>query len=136
MLEGLLLLLLSIGGHNGAPAAAVESATSPAAITGVWRGTWQAPEGADRVPIEAVVQSVTGDGRISAWLVRGEGASKRTLRLLGKLGQDGARFEVPGGGALRLSAFSASRLVGDIRGIRAGGPFPGDGLLDLARVRR
>jgi len=137
MLEGLLLLLLAIGGNEGAPAAGIGPATaSPTAVIGVWRGTWAAPGKPDRVPVEAVVEPAGRDGRVAALLSRGGGASRRTIRVVGKLAADGVHFEVPGGGFVRLAAFSGSRLVGDIRGVRTGGPLPGDGDLDLARVRR
>jgi hypothetical protein len=136
MLEGLLLMLLAIGGTEGSPAAGVLSASPPSAVVGVWRGSWAASGNQDRVPIEAVLQTVGGQGQVAALVARGTGGARRTVRLTGTLERDGIRFELPGGGALRLAPFSASRLVGDIRGARAGGPLLGDGSLDLARVHR
>jgi hypothetical protein len=137
MLEGMLLLLLALGGGKaGSPAAAVPSAITPDPVVGVWRGTW-APQGIDNaVPVEAIVTPPSKDGQVLALISTGAGRAKRLTRVIGRLEADGARFTLPGGGTLRVAAASASRLIGIARGAGADGAMPGDGTLELIRVRR
>ena len=133
----MLLLLLALGGGQGpSPAAAVPAATAADAVVGVWRGTW-APQGAgDRLPVEAIVTAPSKEGQLLALLATGEGRARRTTRITGQLEADGARFALPGGGSLRLAAASASRLIGVVSGVSRQPSMPGDGTLELARVRR
>src|SRR5438034_447183 len=77
MLEGLLLMLLAIGGTEGSPAAGVLSASPPSAVVGVWRGSWAASGNQDRVPIEAVLQTVGGQGQVAALVDSGTGGARR-----------------------------------------------------------
>ena len=137
MLEGMLLLLLALGGGNpGSPSASVASAATAEPVAGVWRGTWETP-GADKpVPVEAIVSAPSKEGRLLAVFATGTGRAKRATRVTGHLEPDGARFALPGGGTLRLAAASASRLIGVVRGVETQSPTPGDGTLELARVRR
>jgi hypothetical protein len=137
MLEGMLLLLLALGGGQaGPPAAAIPSGSTPDAVVGIWRGTW-ATQGADnRVPVEAIVTAPSKEGQVLALVATGVGRARRMTRIIGRLEPDGARFTLPGGGSLRLAAGSASRLIGIVKGAAADGPTPGDGTLELARVRR
>jgi hypothetical protein len=132
MLEGMLLLLLALGGAGREPAAAVPSAAS-AGLGGVWRGTWTAAE--TPVPVEAIVLPAGKDGQLTAVLVTGTGRARRLARASGTLDADGARLMLAGGGTVRLAAASASRLVGIARGVGSG-LGPGDGTLELSRVRR
>jgi len=136
MLEGLLLLLLTLGGGTGSPAAAMPSQTGPDPIVGVWRGTWTT-QGADNgVLAEAIVTAPSKNGQLQALLATGVGRLRRMTRVVGRVEADGARFVLPGGGSLRLAAGSASRLIGVVKGAAVDGPTPGDGTLELARVRR
>jgi hypothetical protein len=137
MLEGMLLMLLALGGGQGrSPAAAVPSAATAAPIVGIWRGTWTS-EGAEKpVPVEAIVTAPSKNGQVGAAFSTGTGRTKRTTRVMGRLDPDGARFALPGGGSLRLAAASASRLIGVVKGTAAESPTSGDGTLELARVRR
>jgi len=137
MLEGMLLLLLALGGgKTGSPAAAIATVATPDAVVGVWCGTW-ATTGADRaVPIEAIITSPAKDGQVLALFATGEGRTRRMTRVSGRLESDGARFAMPGGGSLRLAAGSPSRLVGIVKAAGPESPVPGDGTLELARVRR
>ena len=137
MLEGMLLLLLALGGGKpGSPAAAVPAAATTDAVVGVWRGTW-ATQGTDNpVPVEAIVTAPAKDGQVLALLATGVGRTRRTTRITGQLEPDGARFALPGGGSLRLAAASASRLIGIAKDTGADRSTPGDGTLELARVRR
>lgn len=139
MMETMLLLLLALGGRDGGPAASPGFAPSTGAVapvTGVWRGTWLATGGREPVPVDAVLASGRGAGTLVAIVIAGVGRERRTARLSGRYESDGARLALPAGGALRLYAGSAGRLVGEVRG---GGPaafVPGDGALELTRVRR
>jgi hypothetical protein len=137
MLEGMLLMLLALGGGNtGSASASVASAATAEPVVGVWRGTWETP-GADKpVPVEAIVSAPSKEGRLVAVFATGTGRAKRATRVTGRLEPDGARFALPGGGTLRLAAASASRLIGVVRGVGTQSPTPGDGTLELARVRR
>lgn len=137
MLEGMLLLLLTLGGGAAnSPAAAVSSASSPDAVAGVWRGTWATPSAGKPVPVDAIVAVPSKDGHVLALVATGVGHTRRTTRVSGHVEPDGARFVIPGGGSLRLAAASASRLIGIVNGTHNNGPTPGDGTLELARVRR
>lgn len=135
MLEGMLLLLLAIGG-NGSPAAAMPSQTGPDPVVGIWRGTWTADGVENPVPVDAIVTAPSKDGQLHALVATGVGRLRRMTRVIGRLEADGARFTLPGGGSLRLAAGSASRLIGVVKGAAVGGPMPGDGTLELVRVRR
>jgi phage terminase large subunit-like protein len=142
MMESMLLLLLALGGGNGSPAASPYFAPTPgfaAPVTGVWRGQWVAPgEPADHVPVavEAVFAPGKDAGTLIGLVVSGLGRERRTARLAGRYDRDGARLALPSGGALRLIAESATRLVGEVKVGGAAGVLPGDGALELARVRR
>ena len=141
MLEGMLLLLLALGGAQGganasAPAAAVPSPATPDPVVGIWRGTWKLQDADDSVPVEAIVTSPSKDGQVQALVATGVGRLRRLTRVVGRVEADGARFSLPGGGTLRLAAGSTSRLIGIVRGAALNGPTPGDGTLELARVRR
>jgi len=137
MLEGMLLLLLALGGGNtGSPAAAVSSAATPGPVVGVWRGTWTTQGTDTRMPVEAIVMPPSKDGAVQGLVVTGAGRLRRLTRLVGHVDADGARFTLPGGGSLRLAAGSASRLIGVVKGAAADGPIPGDGTLELTRVHR
>ena len=137
MLEGMLLLLLALGGGNGAsPAAAVPSSVTPDPVVGIWRGTWT-PQGTNTpVPVEAIVMPPSKDGQVQALVATGAGRVRHLTRVVGRADIDGARFTLPGGGSLRLAAGSTSRLIGVVRGAAADGSTPGDGTLELARVHR
>ena len=137
MLEGMLLLLLALGGGNaGSPAAAVPAAATSDAVVGVWRGTWATQGAESPVPVEAIVTAPSREGQVLALFVIGVGGMRRTTRIAGRLEPDGARFALPGGGSLRLAAASASRLTGVVKNAGADRSTPGDGTLELARVRR
>jgi len=136
MLEGMLLLLLTLGGGPGSPAAAMPSQTGPDPIVGVWRGTWTAQGVHNGVLAEAIVIAPSKDGQLQALVATGVGRLRRMTRVVGRVEADGARFALPGGGSLRLAAGSASRLIGVVKGAAEDGPTPGDGTLELARVRR
>jgi hypothetical protein len=137
MMEGMLLLLLALGGGNGgSPAAAVPSAATPDPVVGVWRGMWTAQGGDTPVPVEAIVTAPSKNGQVQALVATGAGRLRRFTRVVGRAEADGARFTLPGGGSLRLAAGSPSRLVGVVRGAATDGPTPGDGTLELVRVRR
>ena len=71
-----------------------------------------------------------------ALLATGAGRARRTTRITGRLELDGVRFALPGGGSLRLAAASASRLIGVVKGVSKPASVPGDGTLELTRVRR
>jgi len=136
MLEGMLLLLLAVGGGPaGSPAAAVPSAASGDIVVGVWRGTWAAQGAESSVPVEAIVTAPAKGGQVWALVATGIGRARATTRVIGRLEADGARFTLPGGGTLRLAATSSSRLIGIVKGA-AVGLTPGDGTLELVRVRR
>jgi hypothetical protein len=137
MLEGMLLLLLALGGGNGgSPAAALPSPATPGPVVGVWRGTWTAQARDAPIPVEAIVTAPSKDGQVQALVATGAGRLRRLTQVVGRLEADGARFTLPGGGSLRLAAGSASRLIGVVKGAADNGPMPGDGTLELARVRR
>src|SRR5262245_26403880 len=136
MLEGMLLMLLALGGSNGSPAAAMPSQTGPDPVVGIWRGTWTTHGADDPVSVDAIVTAPSKDGRLQALVATGVGRLRRITRVIGRVEADGARFTLPGGGSLRLAAGSASRLIGVVKGAAVGGPTPGDGTLELARVRR
>jgi len=138
MLEGMLLLLLALsgGGTESSPAAAVASGPTPDAVVGVWRGTWATPSVEDPVPVEAIVTAPSKEGQLLALIATGLGRARHVMRVTGQVEPDGARFGIPGGGSLRLAAASGSRLVGIVKGAATAGPTPGDGTLELARVRR
>jgi hypothetical protein len=136
MLEGMLLLLLALGGNTAeSPAAAVPSAASADTVVGVWRGTWATQGLASSVPVEAIVTAPSKGGQVWALVATGVGRARSTTRVTGRLEPDGARFTLPGGGTLRLAATSSSRLIGIVKGAGVG-LTPGDGTLELARVRR
>jgi hypothetical protein len=136
MLEGMLLMLLALGGGNGSPAAAMPSQTGPDPVVGIWRGTWTTQGAADPVPVEAIVTPSSKEGQLQALVATGVGRLRHITRVIGRVDADGARFTLPGGGSLRLAAGSASRLIGVVKGGAVRGPMPGDGTLELARVRR
>ena len=132
----MLLLLLAVGAGNGSPSAALPSSTGPEPVVGVWRGTWTAQSVESPVPVEAIVTASAKDGQMQALVATGIGRLRRITRVIGRLEADGAWFTLPGGGRLRLAAGSASRLIGVVTGAAVNGPMPGDGTLELARVRR
>ena len=138
----MLLLLLALGGGNGSPAASPHFAPPPgvaAPLTGVWRGKWVPPgEVGDHapVPVEAVLAPGKDTGTLIGLVVSGLGRERRTARLAGRYEKDGANLALPSGGALRLIAESATRLVGEVTVGGAAGFLPGDGALELTRVRR
>jgi hypothetical protein len=135
MLEGMLLMLLALGGANGSPAAAMPSQMGPDPVVGIWRGTWTTQGADDAVPVEAIV-TPPKDGQLLALVATRVGHLRHITRVIGRVEADGARFTLPGGGSLRLAAGSASRLIGVVKGAAVGGPTPGDGTLELTRVRR
>jgi hypothetical protein len=137
MLEGMLLLLLALGGAKaGSPAAAVPSAATPDPVVGIWRGTWAAQGFEKPMPVEAIVTAPLKDGRLVALVATGAGHTRRMTRVTGRVETDGARFALPAGGSLRLAVASATRLIGVVRGAGEDGPTLGDGTLELVRVRR
>jgi hypothetical protein len=136
MLEGMLLMLLALGGNGGSPAASMPSLAAPDPVVGVWRGTWTAQGGDNPVPVEAIVTAPSKDGRLQALVATGVGRLRRMTPVIGRVEADGARFTLPGGGSLRLAAGSASRLIGVVKGAADNASMPGDGTLELARVRR
>jgi hypothetical protein len=136
MLEGMLLMLLAVGGNAGSPAASLPSLAAPDPVVGIWRGTWMARGSESPVPVEAIVTAPSKDGQLQALVATGAGRLRHLTRVIGRVEADGARFTLPGGGSLRLAAGSASRLIGVVKGAADGGPMPGDGTLELARVRR
>ena len=138
MMESMLLLLLALGG-NAAPAASAHLASPPslaAPVTGVWRGKWVHPADGVRIPVEAVLAPGKDAGSLIGLVVSGLGRERRMARLTGRYESDGARLALPSGGALRLIAEDASRLVGEVTLGGAAGLLPGDGALELSRVRR
>lgn len=136
MLEGMLLLLLALGGGTaGSPAAALPSAAAADTVIGVWRGTWAGQGLESSMPVEAIVIGQSNGDQVSALVATGAGRARSTTRMTGRLEPDGARFTLPGGGTLRLAATSSSRLIGIVKGAGVG-LTPGDGTLELARVRR
>jgi hypothetical protein len=139
MMETLLLLLLALGGGNGLPSASPHLAPPPGAvspITGVWRGKWVPPGDRPPVPVEAVLAPGKDAGSLIGLLVSGSGRERRSARLAGSYDNDGARLALPSGGALRLIAESPTRLVGEVKVGGAAGFVPGDGAVELTRVRR
>ena len=132
----MLLLLLAVGAGNGSSAAALPSQTGPDPVVGIWRGTWTAQGAESPVPVEAIVTVPAKDGQLQALMATGIGPVRRITRVIGRLEGDGAWFTLPGGGRLRLAVGSASRLIGVVKGAAVNGPTPGDGILELARVRR
>jgi hypothetical protein len=139
MMESMLLLLLALGGGNGSPAASPHFAPPPgiaAPVTGVWRGKWVAPGDGAPVPVEAVLAPGKDTGSLIGLVVSGLGRERRIARLSGRYDSDGARLALPSGGALRLIAESATRLIGEVKIGSAAGLLPGDGALELSRVRR
>ena len=139
MMETMLLLLLALGGGNGSPAASPHLAppadvASP--ITGVWRGQWVAPGDRPPVPVEAVLAPGKGTGTLIGLVVSGLGRDRRSARLAGSYDSAGAKLALPSGGALRLTAESATRLVGEVKVGGAAGFVPSDGAEELTRVRR
>jgi hypothetical protein len=139
MMESMLLLLLALGGGGGSPAASPHLAPPPGVVspvTGVWRGRWVAPGDRPPVPFEAVLAPGKGTGTLIGLVVSGIGRERRIARLAGSYDNDCARLALPSGGALRLMAQSATRLVGEITVGSAAGFVPGDGAVELTRVRR
>jgi len=137
MLEGMLLMLLTLsGGKAPSPAAAVPAGATADTVAGVWRGTWAAQDAEQQVPVEAIVTGPSKEGQILALLATGAGRARRMTRITGRLESDGVRFALPGGGSLRLAAASGSRLIGVVKGLAPQASMPGDGTLELARVRR
>jgi hypothetical protein len=139
MMETMLLLLLALGGGNGSPSASPHFApprgvVSP--LTGVWRGSWTAPGDRPPVPVEAVLAPGKDAGTLIGLVISGGGRERRIARLAGNYDNDGARLALPSGGALRLSPAGAERLVGEIKVGGATGFVPGDGAVELSRVRR
>ena len=88
------------------------------------------------VPVEAVFAPGKGAGTLIGLMVSGIGRERRTARLTGRYENDGAMLALPAGGALRLIAQGASRLVGEVKVGGATGVVPGDGAVELSRVRR
>ena len=139
MMESMLLLLLALGGGTGSPSASPGLAPgmqAAAPVTGVWRGTWVAQDGQAPVPVEAVLALGKERGTLIAIVIAGAGRARRIARLSGLYDSDGARLTLPSGGALRLSVQGQGRLVGEVKGGAAAGFVPGDGALELSRVRR
>jgi hypothetical protein len=139
MMESMLLMLLALGGGNGSPAASPQLASPPgmtAPVTGVWRGKWVASGNGSPVPVEAVLAHGKDTGSLVGLVVSGLGRDRRVARLAGRYDSDGARLALPAGGALRLIAESATRLIGEVKIGSAAGLLPGDGALELTRVRR
>jgi hypothetical protein len=139
MMESMLLLLLALGGGNGSPSASPHLAPPPGAvsdITGVWRGKWVAPGDRPSVPVEAVLAPGKHAGSLIGLVVSGIGRERRSARLAGSYDNDGAKLALPSGGALRLMAAGAAKLIGEIRIEGAAGLVPGDGAVELTRVRR
>jgi hypothetical protein len=136
MMESMLLLLLALGG-GGSPAASPDLAPAGVAapVTGVWRGTWS-PPGGRPLPVDAVLAPGKGTGTLIALVISGAGRDRRSARLSGRYDHDGARLALPSGGALRLSVEGATRLIGEVTGGGLAGFVPGDGALELSRVRR
>lgn len=135
----MLLLLLALGGATGSASASpgFASGTQAAAqVTGVWRGTWLPPDGHPPLPVEAVLAPGRERGTLIAIVVSGAGRERRSARLSGRYDGDGARLTLPRGGAVRLRADGRTRLVGEVKGGDAAGFVPGDGALELTRVRR
>jgi hypothetical protein len=95
-----------------------------------------APGDGAPVPIEAVLAPGKDTGSIIGLVVSGFGRERRFARLAGRYDSDGAKLALPAGGALRLIAESATRLVGEVKIGSAAGLLPGDGALELSRVRR
>ena len=139
MMETMLLLVLALGGGNGSPAASPHLTPPPglaSPVAGVWRGTWMAAGDRPPVPVEAVLAPGKEAGSLIGFVVSGIGREQRVARLAGSYGNDGAKLALPAGGALRLNAESATRLVGELTVGSAGGFVPGDGAVELTRVRR
>jgi hypothetical protein len=139
MMETMLLLLLALGGGNGLPSASPQFASPPGvatSVTGVWRGQWVAPGERPPVPVEAVLAPGKDAGSLIGLIVTGIGRERRTARLTGRYESDVATLALPAGGALRLMPQSATRLVGEIKVGSATGFVPGDGAVELSRVRR
>lgn len=132
----MLLMLLALGG-GGSPAASPNLAPAGVAapVTGVWRGAW-VPPGGRPLPVEAVLAPGKGTGTLIALLVSGAGRDRRAARLSGRYDNDGAQLALPSGGALRLSVEGTTRLIGEVTGGGLAGVVPGDGPLELTRVRR
>ena len=135
----MLLLLLTLSGGSGSPAASPHLALPPgvaAPVTGVWRGQWVAPGATAPVPVEAVLAPGKDSGTLIGLAMSGLGRERRFARLTGRYDSHGARLALPSGGALRLIAESTTRLVGEVKIGAAAGFLPGDGALELGRVRR
>jgi hypothetical protein len=136
MMESMLLLLLALGGGGSTPAASPAFGAAAVPVMGVWRGSWHPADGRQPLPVEAVLAEGRDPGSLIAVVVSGAGRSRRTARLSGRYDGDGARLQLPTGGALRLTPDSNGRLIGDVRGSTAAGFVPGDGALELTRVHR
>ena len=139
MMETMLLLLLALGGGTGSASASpgfAPGTQTAASVTGVWRGTWLPPDGRAPVPVEAVLAPGRERGTLIGLVVAGAGRERRSARLSGRYDRDGARLTLPRGGAVRLSADGQTRLVGEVKGGETAGFVPGDGALELTRVRR
>jgi hypothetical protein len=139
MMETMLLLLLVLGGGNASPSASPQFAPPPGAatpVTGVWRGQWLDSGDRPPVPVEAVFAPGKEAGTLIGLAVSGIGRDRRIARLTGRYENDGAILTLRSGGALRLIAQSATRLVGEVKIGGAAGFVPGDGALELSRVRR
>lgn len=137
MMETVLLLLLALGGGTS-PAASPGLLAAPGAarpVTGVWRGSWLGLDGRASVPVDAVLAPGKEGGTLIAVLIGGTGRQRRSARLMGRYEPEGVRLTLPSGGALWLNVASESRLVGEVKG-GAAGFVPGDGALELNRVRR
>jgi len=139
MMETMLLLVLALGGGNGAPSASPHFVPPPGVespLTGVWRGKWVASGDRPPVPVEAVLAPGRDPGTLVGLAVSGIGRERRTARLAGSFDNHGAKLALPSGGALQLIPESATRLVGEIKVGGAAGFVPGDGAVELTRVRR
>jgi hypothetical protein len=138
MVDSLLLLLLALGGREGAPAASPGLAPATAAVapvTGIWRGNWLGRGGRTPLPVDAVLAPGKASGTLIAVIVAGIGRERRSARLSGQYEPHGAHLALPSGGAVRLN-LDRGRLVGEVTGSVASGLVPGDGVLELDRVRR
>jgi hypothetical protein len=139
MMETMLLLLLALGGGHGSPAASPHLSHAPGVVmpvTGGWRGKWVAPGDRPSVPVEAVLAPGKDTGTLIGLVISGLGRERRMARLAGRYDNAGARLTLASGGALRLIMESGTRLVGDVTVGGATGFLPGDGAVELSRVRR
>jgi len=92
MLEGMLLMLLALGGGNGSPAAAMPSQTGPDPVVGIWRGTWTTQGPADPVPVEAIVTPPSKEGQLLALVATGVGRLRHITRGARQADRGGVRL--------------------------------------------